>query len=66
MSCCECPYNPFIQIIRNGGEEICPDAFTDVSQNCGFNQENKEKSDNDRSLGALRDMRETEVKVIGE
>lgn len=47
MSCYECPYNPFIQVICNEGKEICPDAFTDVSQYCGFNQENTEESNNE-------------------
>lgn len=40
MSCSKCVYNPFHQIIRNGGENICPDAFTAASAYCGHNQDN--------------------------
>lgn len=35
--CASCPYNPVEQMIRNGGEEVCPDAFKPVAVHCNYN-----------------------------
>lgn len=37
MLCVRCPYSPINQIIRNGGEEICPDAYREIAKYCNLN-----------------------------
>ena len=32
--CVSCPYNPVEAMIRNGGEDVCPDAFKPIAIYC--------------------------------
>lgn len=32
--CASCPYNPVEAMIRNGGEDVCPDAFKPIAIYC--------------------------------
>lgn len=60
MSCSKCVYNPFHQLIRNGGENVCPDAFTAVSAYCGYNQDNREPLSDVQSERGGRGMKVSE------
>lgn len=45
--CERCPYNPVHALIRNGGEDVCPDAFKPVAIHCNYNY-NCQIRDDDR------------------
>lgn len=45
--CASCPYNPVEAMIRNGGEDVCPDAFKPVAVHCNYNY-NCQIRDDDR------------------
>lgn len=40
--CASCPYNPVEAMIRNGGEDVCPDAFKPVAKYCKRNCRGRE------------------------
>lgn len=43
--CERCPYNPVHALIRNGGEEVCPDAFKPVAVHCNYNYNCQKNND---------------------
>ena len=45
--CASCPYNPVEAMIRNGGEDVCPDAFKPVATHCNYNCQKREAEDDE-------------------
>lgn len=45
IPCKRCPYNPIDQLIRSGGEDICPDAFKEIAKHCNYNYNRQKRSD---------------------
>lgn len=43
--CERCPYNPVHALIRNGGEDVCPDAFKPVAVHCNYNYNCQKNND---------------------